>query len=86
MKVQLVYDKNEEGEEFYCGYIMTAENESEVEQLGIIRDYYFWKDMVYDGRKDFIDRPGVKSLGFKEKTALPSQFDSIWSHIKPENK
>ena len=82
MKIQLVYDKDVNGKKIFCGYTMTAENESEIEQLGVIRNNYFWKDMQYDGMRGFIDRPGVQSLGFKEKTALPSRFDTVWNRIK----
>lgn len=86
MKIELVYDKIE-GKKVFCGYIMTAENVAEVEQLSIIRDYYFWGDMGYSGRKD-LETPvesgaDVAELSFANKKVIkPGTFDSVWHHRK----
>lgn len=88
MKLKLVFDTIE-GKKTFCGYTITAENDNEVEQLSIIRDFYFWGNMGYGGRKDR-ETPtpegyDVAELAFANRSIIkPGTFDSVWAHIKEE--
>ena len=88
MKIKLVYDTIE-GKKVFCGYTVTAENDIEVEQLSTIRDYYFWGNMDYDGRKD-LEKPiesgaDVVELAFANRDVIKAgTFDNVWQHVKEE--
>ena len=89
MKVQLVYDVIN-GKKTFVGYTMKAENQDEIEQLSIIRDYYFWGNIGYGGRKDIENiqdenGPTVQELAFANRDVIKAgTFDSVWAHMKEE--